>query len=75
LFSESATEQGLEDVVGCRGQKNEIVIEGFEDKIKNLEDALKEKDNLLCSVEDSLAEARSQNEKLSRELDEARTTL
>jgi chromosome segregation ATPase len=55
-------------------RKNEIVIEGFEDKIKKLEDSLKEKDSLLRSTED-LAEARSQNEKLSRELDEARTTL
>jgi DNA repair exonuclease SbcCD ATPase subunit len=36
---------------------------------------LKEKDGLLCSVEDSLTEARSQNEKLSRELDKARTIL
>ena len=56
-------------------RKNEIIIEGFEDKIKKLEDSLKEKDSLLRSVEDSLAEARSQNEKLSKELDEARTTL
>jgi chromosome segregation ATPase len=36
---------------------------------------LKEKDSLLCSAEGSLIEARSQNEKLSRELDKARTTL
>jgi DNA repair exonuclease SbcCD ATPase subunit len=54
--------------------KNEIFIEGFEDKIKKLEDSLKEKDSLLRSAEDSLAEVRSQNEQLSRELDEARTT-
>jgi hypothetical protein len=33
---ESATEQGLEDAAGCRGHKNESIIEGFEDKIKNL---------------------------------------
>ena len=74
-FSEFATEQGLEDAAECREQKNEIIIEGFEDKIKKLEDSLKEKDSLLRSAEDTLAEARSQNEKLSRELDEARTTL
>ena len=55
-------------------RKNEIVIKGFEDKIKKLEDSLKEKDSLLCSAEDSLAEVRSQNEKLRRELIEARTT-
>ncbi|KAL5668369.1 hypothetical protein ACJX0J_020590, partial [Zea mays] len=28
-------------------RKNEIVIEGFEDKIKKLEDSLKEKDNIV----------------------------
>jgi DNA repair exonuclease SbcCD ATPase subunit len=36
---------------------------------------LKEKDSLLHSDEGSLAEARSLNEKLSRDLDEARATL
>ena len=36
---------------------------------------MKEKDSLLRSAEDSLAEVRSQNKKLSRELNEARTTL
>jgi chromosome segregation ATPase len=56
-------------------RKNEIIIEGLEDKIKGLEDSIKEKDSLLHSVEGSLAEARSQNVKLSRELDEARATL
>jgi chromosome segregation ATPase len=56
-------------------RKNEIIIEGFEDKVKKLEDSLKGKDNMLHSVEGSLAEARSQNEKLSRELDEARAIL
>jgi hypothetical protein len=58
-FSKSATEQGLEDAAGCRGQKNKIIVEGFEDKIKNVEDSLKEKDSLLRSAEGSLAEARS----------------
>jgi hypothetical protein len=56
-------------------RKNEIVIEGFKDKIKKLEDSLKEKDNLLRSAEGSLAEAHSQNEKLSKDLEEARTVL
>jgi chromosome segregation ATPase len=74
-FSEFTTEKGLEDVAGCQGQKNEIIVECFEDKIKKLEDSLKEKDNLLSSAEGSLVEARSQNQKLSRELDEARITL
>jgi hypothetical protein len=40
-------------------RKNEIVIKGFEDKIKKLEDSLTEKDNLLRSVVDSLTEAHS----------------
>jgi hypothetical protein len=71
-FLESATEQGLEDAAGCRGQKTKIIVEGFEDKIKKLEGSLKAKDSLLHSAEGSLAEARSQNENLSRELDEAR---
>jgi chromosome segregation ATPase len=56
-------------------KKNEIIVEGFEDKIKKLEDSLKEKDSLLRSAEGSLAKALSQNEKLSRELGEARTYL
>jgi chromosome segregation ATPase len=56
-------------------RKNKVIIEGLEDKIKKLEDSLKEKDNLLHSAEGSLAETWSQNDKLSRELDEARATL
>jgi chromosome segregation ATPase len=56
-------------------RKNEIVVEGFEDKIKKLEDSLKEKDNLLRSAEGSLDEARAQNEKLSKELKETQTLL
>jgi flagellar biosynthesis/type III secretory pathway chaperone len=56
-------------------RKNEIIIEGLEDKIKKLEDSLNEKDSLLHSAEGSLAEARSQNDKLRRWLDEARATL
>jgi hypothetical protein len=43
-------------------RKNEIVVEGFEDKIKKLEDSLKEKDSHLRSAEGSLAEARARNE-------------
>jgi hypothetical protein len=51
-------------------RKNEIVVKGFEDKIRKLEDSLKEKDSLLHSTEGSLAKARAQNEKLSKELKE-----
>jgi predicted nuclease with TOPRIM domain len=56
-------------------RKNEIIFKGLEDKIKKLEDSLKEKDELLCSVEGSLVEAQAQNKKLSKELTEARTLL
>jgi DNA repair exonuclease SbcCD ATPase subunit len=56
-------------------RKNEVIIKGLEDKIKELEGSLKEKDILLQTDEGSLAEARSQNTKLSEELDEARTVL
>jgi DNA repair exonuclease SbcCD ATPase subunit len=47
----------------------------LEDKVKELEVSLKEKNILLQTAEGSLAEARSQNTKLSEELDEARTIL
>jgi hypothetical protein len=40
-------------------RRNEIIIEGLEDKIKKLEDSLKEKDILLQLAEGSLVEARS----------------
>jgi chromosome segregation ATPase len=56
-------------------RKNEIVIEGLEDKIKKLETSLKEKDTLLHLAKGSLAGAQSRNEKLSKELEEARTLL
>jgi DNA repair exonuclease SbcCD ATPase subunit len=56
-------------------RKNEIVVEGFEDKIKKLEDSLKEKDNLLRSAKGSLVEAQAQSEKLSKGLKETQTLL
>ena len=43
-------------------RKNEIVIEGLEDKIKKLETSLKEKDSLLHLAKGSVAEAQSRNE-------------
>jgi predicted NAD-dependent protein-ADP-ribosyltransferase YbiA (DUF1768 family) len=46
-------------------RKNEVIIEGLEDKIKKLEDSLRKKDILLQSAEGSLVEARSQNDKLN----------
>jgi DNA repair exonuclease SbcCD ATPase subunit len=56
-------------------RKNEVIIKGLEDKIKELETSLKEKGILLQLAEGSLVEARSQNNKLSEELDEARSIL
>jgi hypothetical protein len=44
-------------------KKNKIIIEGLEGKIKDLEASLEKKDFLLQVVEDSLAEAQSQNTK------------
>jgi hypothetical protein len=38
-------------------KKNEVIIKGLEDKVKELEDSLKEKVKMLCSAEGSLAEA------------------
>ena len=52
-------------------RKNEIIIEGLENKIKDLETSLENKDFLLQVVEGALAEAQSQNTKLSEELDHA----
>jgi septal ring factor EnvC (AmiA/AmiB activator) len=56
-------------------RKNEIVVKGFEDKIRKLEDSLKEKGSLLHSTEGSLAEDRAQNERLSKELKETQILL
>jgi hypothetical protein len=50
-------------------RKNKIIIEGLKSKIKDLEASLEKKDFLLQVVEDSIAEAQSQNTKLSEELD------
>jgi hypothetical protein len=52
-----------------KDRRNEVIIEGLEDKIKKLEDSLKEKGILLQLAEGSLVKARSQNDKLSEELD------
>jgi hypothetical protein len=38
-------------------RKNQVIIKGLEDKIKELESSLKEKDILLQTAEGSLAEA------------------
>jgi chromosome segregation ATPase len=56
-------------------KKNEIIIEGLENKIKDFEASLKKKDFLLQAVEGSLQEAQVENTKLSEELFNARTIL
>jgi DNA repair exonuclease SbcCD ATPase subunit len=56
-------------------RKNEVIVKGLEDKIKKLEDSLKQKDELLCSAKGSLVEAQAQNKKLGKELAEAQTLL
>jgi chromosome segregation ATPase len=55
-------QQDLED------KKNEIIIEGLESKIKEYEASLEKKDFLLQAAEGSLAEAQTENARLSREL-------
>ena len=56
-------------------KKNEIIIEGLENKIEDFEASLENKDFLLQAAEGSLAEAQAENAKLSKELLNARTTL
>jgi DNA anti-recombination protein RmuC len=56
-------------------KKNEMIIEGLENKIKDFEVSLYKKDFLLHAAEGSLAEAQAKNTKLIEELDHARTTL
>jgi DNA repair exonuclease SbcCD ATPase subunit len=56
-------------------KKHEVIFKGLEDKIKELEDSLKEKDKMLCSAEGSLAEARTQNKNLSKDLSSAQALL
>jgi predicted nucleic acid-binding Zn-ribbon protein len=56
-------------------KKNEIIIEGLENKIKDFEASLEKKDFLLQAAEGSLAEAQAKNAKLSEELINAPTNL
>ena len=56
-------------------KKNEMIIEGLENKIKDFEASLEKKDFLLQAAEGSLAEAQAENTKLNEELFNARTTL
>jgi chromosome segregation ATPase len=55
-------QQVLED------KKNEIIVVGLENKIKEYEASLEKKDFLLQAMEGSLAEAQTENARLNREL-------
>jgi hypothetical protein len=55
-------QQDLED------KKNEIILEGLENKIKESKASLEKKDFLLQPMEGSLAEAQTKNARLNREL-------
>jgi chromosome segregation ATPase len=56
-------------------RKHEVIVKGLEEKIKELETSLEDKTILLQTTESSLVESRSQNTKLSEELNEARSNL
>jgi predicted nucleic acid-binding Zn-ribbon protein len=56
-------------------KKNEIIIEGLKNKIKDFEASLEKKDFLLQAAEGSLAEVQAENAKLSEEFLNAQTTL
>jgi hypothetical protein len=56
-------------------KKNEIIIEGLENKIKDFEASLEKKDFLLQATKGSLAELQAENAKLNEELLKAQTTL
>jgi chromosome segregation ATPase len=55
-------QQDLED------KKNEIIIEGLENKIKECEASLEKRDFLLQAMEGSLAEAQAENTRLNGEV-------
>jgi predicted nucleic acid-binding Zn-ribbon protein len=56
-------------------KKNEIIIEGLENKIKDFEASLEKKDFLLQATEGSLAELQAKNVRFNEELLKAQTTL
>jgi hypothetical protein len=62
-------QQDLED------KKNEIIIEGLENKIKDYEASLEKKDFLLQATEGSLAEFQAKNARLTKELLQSQAAL
>jgi hypothetical protein len=51
-----------------KDRKNEIIIKGLENKIKEYKASLEKKDFLLQAMKGSLAEARAKNTRLNGEL-------
>jgi hypothetical protein len=67
LFSQSLLlRKALRMQQDYKDKKNEIIIKGLENKIKDLEASLEKKDFLLQAVEGSVAEAQAENTKLSK---------
>jgi hypothetical protein len=62
-------QQDLED------KKNEIIIEGLENKIKDCEASLEKKDFLLQATEGFLVKLQAENARLNEELLKAQITL
>jgi hypothetical protein len=58
-----------------KDMKNKIIIKGLEDKVKELENSLMDKDKMLCLAEGFLAAAQTQNKKLGKELADAQALL
>ena len=58
-----------------KDKKNEIIIEGLENTIKDFEASLEKKDFLLQATEGSLVEFQAKNARLNEELLKAQTTL
>jgi chromosome segregation ATPase len=56
-------------------KKNEIIIEGLENRIKDFEVSLEKKDFLLQATEGSLVELQAENAKLNEELLKAQKNL
>jgi hypothetical protein len=58
----------LSKALRMQDKKNEIIIEGLENKIKDYEASLEKKDFLIQAMEGSLAEAQVENARLNEEL-------
>jgi hypothetical protein len=58
-----------------KDKKNEIIIEGLENKIKDYEASPEKKDFMLQAMEGSLVELQTENARLNDELLQAQVTL